>query len=87
MEQQYPCCGNLQLVREFSQHHNSTTRGRLMARTARSYTITRDAEGRVLTTYSDGSYVLDWASSPLLDEADEYLVAAFDCAFNRSAAR
>ncbi len=47
-----------------------------MARTTRTYTVTRNAEGRVLTTYSDGSYVLDWAPSPLLDTADDYLIAA-----------
>lgn len=47
-----------------------------MARTARTYTVTRNTEGRIVTTYSDGSFVLDWAPSPLLDTADDFLVAA-----------
>lgn len=47
-----------------------------MSNTTAHYTVTRNAEGRILTTYSDGSYVLDWAPSPLLDTADDYLVAA-----------
>jgi len=47
-----------------------------MARTARTYTVTCNAEGRILTTYADGSYVLDWAPSPLLDTAHDHMVAA-----------
>lgn len=47
-----------------------------MARNARTYTVTRTAEGRIRTEYSDGSFVLDWAPSPFLDTAADYLAAA-----------
>ncbi|WP_175481346.1 hypothetical protein [Curtobacterium sp. MMLR14_010] len=36
----------------------------------------RNADRRIPTTYSDESYVIGWAPRPLLDEADDYLVAA-----------
>lgn len=47
-----------------------------MARAARTYTVTRTAEGRILTADSDGSYVLDWAPTAALDSADDRLAAA-----------
>ena len=44
-----------------------------MARTASTYTVTRNSEGRLLTTYSDGSFVLDWAPDSRFDSALDHV--------------